>query len=342
MRCVALPAGGTAVVNADDPHAQVWRDAAKRAGAGVVDFALDHPAVVTAGCAAHDQGSMLEIATAAGSARVLLHVPGRHMAANALAAVAAGLAAGLPLPVIAQGLEAFRPVAGRLVASAGIHGSTVIDDSYNANPDSMRAAIDVLASRPGARWLAMGDMGEVGDQGPEFHREIGGYARVAGIERMFACGALAAEAVRAFGAGASHHASAQTVAGEVAAAVADRARMRAAPGAQAGVTVLVKGSRFMRMERVVAALTGASSGGVHSMLLWLSEMLAREIRTFNVFSYITLRAVLAAMTALVISFVVGPRMIRVADRDEDRPGGARRRPADATSSRRERRRWAAR
>ncbi|MHB8494557.1 MAG: UDP-N-acetylmuramoyl-tripeptide--D-alanyl-D-alanine ligase [Casimicrobiaceae bacterium] len=260
---VALRAGGTAVINADDLHAQVWRDAAKRAGAGVVDFALDHPAAVTAGCAGHDQGSLLEIATAAGSARVLLHVPGWHMAANALAAVAAGVAAGLPLLVIAQGLEAFRPVAGRLVVRAGIHGSTVIDDSYNANPDSMRAAIDVLASRPGVRWLAIGDMGEVGGQGPEFHREIGGYARVAGIERMFACGPLAAEAVRAFGAGASHHASAQAVAGEVAAALADGAQIRAAQPARAGVTVLVKGSRFMRMEQVVAALAGASPGGVH-------------------------------------------------------------------------------
>ncbi|HEV2220813.1 MAG TPA: UDP-N-acetylmuramoyl-tripeptide--D-alanyl-D-alanine ligase [Casimicrobiaceae bacterium] len=259
----ALPAGGTAVVNADDPRARIWRDAAKRAGAGVVDFALDHPAAVTATCAAHDPGSVLEIATAAGSARVLLHVPGRHMAANALAAVATGLAAGLPLPVIAQGLEAFRPVAGRLAARAGIHGATVIDDSYNANPDSMRAAIDVLASRPGVRWLAMGDMGEIGGQGPEFHREIGTYARAAGIERMFACGPLAAEAVRAFGAGASHHASAEVVAGEVVAALADRAQMRGTQGARAGITVLVKGSRFMRMEQAVAALTGATPEGVH-------------------------------------------------------------------------------
>ncbi|MGC1818854.1 MAG: cyanophycin synthetase, partial [Casimicrobiaceae bacterium] len=175
----------------------------------------------------------------------------------------AGLAAGLSLPVIAQGLEAFRPVAGRLVASAGIHGSTVIDDSYNANPDSMRAAIDVLAAWPGVRWLAMGDMGEVGGRGPEFHREIGGYARIAGIERMFACGPLAAEAVRAFGTGATHHASAEAVASEVAAAVADRAQSLAQPGARAGITVLVKGSRFMRMEKVVAALTGASSGSAH-------------------------------------------------------------------------------
>src|SRR5512135_976999 len=255
----ALPPGGTAVVNADDPHAQVWREAAQLAGAGVVDFALDHGAAVTARCTAHAEGSLLEIATPAGSARVLLHVPGRHMASNALAAVAAGLAAGLPLPTIARGLEAFRPVAGRLVARAGIGGSTVIDDSYNANPDSMRAAIDVLASRPGTRWLVMGDMGEVGDQGPEFHREIGAYARAAGIERLVACGPLAAETVRAFGAGAELHPSVDAIASGIADEVAEAIAHQVKAGAQAKVTVLVKGSRFMKMEKVVAALTGASS-----------------------------------------------------------------------------------
>ncbi len=267
----ALPAGGTAVVNADDPHAQVWRDAATDVGASVVDFALEGAAAVKARCSAHGDGSLLEIETPAGSARVLLHVPGRHMASNALAAVATGLAAGLPLPAIAEGLEAFRPVAGRLVARAGIGGSTVIDDSYNANPDSMRAAIDVLASRPGTRWLVMGDMGEVGDQGPEFHREIGAYARAAGVDRLIACGPLAAEAVHAFGAGATHHPSSVEVAAGIADAVASEGSKAGAGRvadevggtAQANVTVLVKGSRFMRMEKVVAVLTGAASGGSH-------------------------------------------------------------------------------
>jgi len=259
----ALPAGGTAVVNADDLHAQVWRDAAKLAGANVVDFALECAAAVTARCTSHAEGSLLELATPAGAARALLRVPGRHMAGNALAAVAAGLAAGLPLSAIVQGLEAFRPVAGRLVARAGIGGSTVIDDSYNANPDSMRAAIDVLASRPGTRWLVMGDMGEVGDQGPEFHREIGTYARAAGIERLIACGPLAADTVRAFGEGAEHHPSADAVAAWIGDAVAEAVANQVGGRAQATVTVLVKGSRFMHMERVVAALTGASSGGAH-------------------------------------------------------------------------------
>ena len=130
-------------------------------------------------------------------------------------------------------------------------GATVIDDTYNANPDSVRAAIDVLAARPRPRWLVLGDMGEVGDEGPAFHREIGAYARESGVERMLAAGALAREAARAFGAGAEHFASVDALA------------QRVAADARAGVTVLVKGSRFMRMERVVAALTGQGRGGAH-------------------------------------------------------------------------------
>jgi UDP-N-acetylmuramoyl-tripeptide--D-alanyl-D-alanine ligase len=130
-------------------------------------------------------------------------------------------------------------------------GVTVIDDSYNANPDSVRAAIDVLASRPQPRWLVLGDMGEVGDAGAAFHAEIGAYARASGIERLLAVGGLSRETADAFGAGADHFDAVDALAQHVAA------------DASAGVTVLVKGSRFMRMERVVAALTGGNSGGVH-------------------------------------------------------------------------------
>jgi len=131
-------------------------------------------------------------------------------------------------------------------------GAAVIDDTYNANPDSVEAAIDVLAAAPPPRWLVLGDMGEVGDNGPRFHDEIGAYARAAGVERLFAVGALAAASVAAFGAGGQHFASVEALARHVADAVA------------ADTTVLVKGSRFMRMERVVAALTGApATEGVH-------------------------------------------------------------------------------
>jgi UDP-N-acetylmuramoyl-tripeptide--D-alanyl-D-alanine ligase len=141
-----------------------------------------------------------------------------------------------------RGLETFRPVRGRLASWTTSAGVAIIDDSYNANPDSVRAAIDVLAVRTGPRWLALGDMGEVGDAGPEFHREIGTYARAAGVARLFAAGTLALESVRAFGAGATHFES------------VDELAQRLQADVRTGVTVLVKGSRFMRMERVVAAL----------------------------------------------------------------------------------------
>jgi UDP-N-acetylmuramoyl-tripeptide--D-alanyl-D-alanine ligase len=148
-----------------------------------------------------------------------------------------------------RGLEAFRPVAGRLATARAASGAIVIDDTYNANPDSVRAAIDVLARAGGRRWLVLGDMGEVGAQGPAWHREIGGYARERGVERLDATGELAREAVEAFGAGAHWHPGIDAL---IAAVV---------PGATAGTTLLVKGSRFMRMERVVASLTGAAPGG---------------------------------------------------------------------------------
>jgi UDP-N-acetylmuramoyl-tripeptide--D-alanyl-D-alanine ligase len=133
----------------------------------------------------------------------------------------------------------------------GVHGELVIDDSYNANPDSVRAAIDVIARAHGERWLALGDMGEVGSQGPAFHREIGEYARIAGLDRLYATGPLAVETVHAFGTGARHFGD-----------VEDLARTLASD-ARAGISVLVKGSRFMRMERVVAALVGNAAAGGH-------------------------------------------------------------------------------
>jgi UDP-N-acetylmuramyl pentapeptide synthase len=173
------------------------------------------------------------------------------MARNAAAAAAAALAAGASLPAVEEGLRAFRAVAGRLVALRTARGAAVLDDTYNANPDSMRAAIDVLATLPGERVLAMGDMGEVGREGPAFHREIGAYARERGVARLYATGELAREAVAAFGAGAAHFADADAL------ATAVKAEDRP------GVALLVKGSRFMRMERIVAALSGAAAGGAH-------------------------------------------------------------------------------
>jgi len=247
-----LAAGGTAVLNADDAHVGVWRDAARERAATVVDFGLDHPAAVGGRFVPTAAAGTLELSSAAGGATVRLAAPGRHNAANALAAAAAALAAGVPLAAVVRGLEIFRPVAGRLVTRTAGCGATVIDDTYNANPDSVRAAIEVLAGMAGRKCLVLGDMGEVGAQGPAFHEEIGGYARAQGIDCLLAVGALAAAAVAAFGAGALHFTSVEALA------------RHAADTVDRDTTVLVKGSRFMRMERVVAALAGqAADGGLH-------------------------------------------------------------------------------
>jgi len=245
----ALAPGAIAVLNADDPHVAAWREAARARAAAVVDFGLDHAAAVAGRFASAAGIGTLQVSTSAGMARLKLAAPGRHNAANALAAAAATLAAGVELDAVVRGLEAFRPVAGRLVTRAARNGAVVIDDTYNANPDSVRAAIAVLAGMPGPKCLALGDMGEVGAQGAAFHEEIGDYARRQGIDRLLAVGVLAAATVAAFGPGALHFSSVESLA-QHAEATIDR-----------GTTVLVKGSRFMRMERVVAALTGDTPGG---------------------------------------------------------------------------------
>ncbi len=246
----ALGTGGCAVLNADDPFVDVWRGAAP-AHSTIMDFALQHRAAVMGEHAIADGALTLRLHTPAGDATVRLQVAGVHNASNALAAAAAGLAAGVGLDAVVRGLEAFRPVPGRLVAMQATSGAAVIDDSYNANPDSVRAAIAVLAGAPAPRWLVLGDMGEVGSQGPAYHREAGLAARDAGIERLLTAGTLAAEAAAAFGAGAEHFASVD--------ALAEHVAREAGPG----VTVLVKGSRFMRMERVVTSLCGTSPAGAH-------------------------------------------------------------------------------
>src|SRR6185436_5517952 len=128
-----------------------------------------------------------------------LRVAGRHNAMNALAAAAAATAAGIPIATIARGLRAFVPVAGRLVKNVLPNGAIVLDDTYNANPDSVRAAIDVLAAIGGRRVLVLGRMGEVGEQGPAFHREVGGYARERGIHALATLGPEAREAAAGYG-----------------------------------------------------------------------------------------------------------------------------------------------
>lgn len=245
-----LDEGGTAVLNADDAHVDVWRRAVPR-GARVVTFGLQRDADVSADARASENGIALRLRAGADAAEVQLAVAGAHNAANAVGAAAAALAAGARFVSVVAGLQAFRAVPGRLVPMQATSGAAVIDDTYNANPDSVRAAIAVLAARPAPRWLVLGDMGEVGVQGPAYHREAGEAARAAGIERLLTAGTLAVEAASAFGAGAEHFASVEALAEHVAVT------------ARVGTTVLVKGSRFMRMERVVARLCGSRNEGGH-------------------------------------------------------------------------------
>jgi len=238
----ALPADGVAVVNADDPRADFFRGAA--GGRRVVQFGLEARAEVGGGYTLNGLSSEIALRLPAGETRATLAIPGVHNVRNALAAAACAVAAGIPPVAIGAGLSAFRPASGRLQVKTAAGGATVIDDSYNANPDSVRAAIDVLAACNGTSTLVLGDMGEVGEQGADFHLEVGRYAAARGVGALYALGELTAHSVAGFGEGARHFASLDDLLGA--------ARERAATGA----TLLVKGSRFMGMERVVAALTG--------------------------------------------------------------------------------------
>jgi UDP-N-acetylmuramoyl-tripeptide--D-alanyl-D-alanine ligase len=252
----ALPHDGVAAINADDDYAAFWREVVGRRNAegasiAIRDFGLRAPAAVSARCRTETWGSAVDVETPAGAARFDLRVPGRHNVGNALAAVAGAMAAGAGLAAVQGALSSFRSVAGRLEAKVALGGAAIIDDTYNANPDSARAAIAVLGRAAGSRWLALGDMGEVGDHGPAFHRELGEYARAAGVDRVFATGELAVHAVAAFGPGGEHFDSIEALISAL------RAELAVA-GAE--LTLLVKGSRFMRMERVVEALTGTAGG----------------------------------------------------------------------------------
>jgi UDP-N-acetylmuramoyl-tripeptide--D-alanyl-D-alanine ligase len=237
----ALPEDGVAVINADDAHAAYFRSRAGKRPS--VEFGLGGGAV-TGGYRLERLSSEISLRTPAGEADTTLAIPGLHNVRNALAAAACAFAAGIEAKTIAQGLRTFRPYAGRLQVKQGAGGATVIDDSYNANPDSVRAAIDVLASCPAPTALVLGDMGEVGEHGREFHREVGAYARAKGVSQLLALGEATREAVDAFGDGAQHFAGVQDLVSKIEAK-----------------TILVKGSRFMKMERVVAALTGTTEGG---------------------------------------------------------------------------------
>jgi UDP-N-acetylmuramoyl-tripeptide--D-alanyl-D-alanine ligase len=249
----ALPPSGTAVYPADDAFASLWRTmAGPRAQ---LTFALDDAGVAAdviaeAAWVGEGEGARwaLTLHTPAGTTTATLPMAGRHNAKNAAAATACALAVGAPLDAVARGLAAFEPVRGRSQRrTLRLDGRvvTLIDDSYNANPDSARAAVDALVDLPAPRWLVLGEMGEVGEQGPRFHAEVGAYARERGVDALWTAGAQCAHAAQAFGAGARHFDRVD----ELLAALAR------GPSA---ATIVVKGSRFMRMERVVQALVQAA------------------------------------------------------------------------------------
>ena len=232
-----LPDNGIAVLNAEDAMAPVFRE---KAGARKrIEFGLAK-GDINGRYAQKGLESEIVVKTPAGEARATLSIPGRHNVMNALAAAACAHAAGISPAAIGAGLSEFRPYTGRLQVKKTTGGATLIDDTYNANPDSVRAAIDVLASCPGPTALVLGDMGEVGEQGPAYHAEVGRYAKEKGIDLLFTFGSLSR------GAGGRHFEDLNDMTTSL----------------KDVKTVLVKGSRFMKMERVVELLTG-EKGGAH-------------------------------------------------------------------------------
>jgi UDP-N-acetylmuramoyl-tripeptide--D-alanyl-D-alanine ligase len=240
----ALPHDGAVILNADDRYAPRWRTLA--AGRRIVTFGLEH-----ADYAAREVRSSLEqgaprlefeLVAPAGTIGVELALAGIHNLRNALGAAAAAQAAGASLDEVAAGLAAVRPVKGRLEFRPAVNGAVLVDDSYNANPGSLKAGLDAFRSFAGARWLVLGDMMELGSAADDLHREIGAYARESGVERLLAVGSRAKRAADAFGPGAAWFESVEDLITEA------RRSLRA------DVAVLVKGSRANRLERVTQAL----------------------------------------------------------------------------------------
>ncbi|MDP1708587.1 MAG: UDP-N-acetylmuramoyl-tripeptide--D-alanyl-D-alanine ligase [Gammaproteobacteria bacterium] len=236
---------GIAVINADDVYAPLWRGLA--GSRRCLSFGLSQPADVSAQWEAHADGSLIQLVTPAGQLALRLKLPGKHNVMNALAATAAALAVEAPLTDIQHGLEGMRAVAGRLQLRTGYNGVRIIDDSYNANPASLNAGITVLAAQPGAKWLVLGDMAELGPDAAQAHHAVGRAAHAAGINRLYCVGELSREASKSFGHGAHHFATQ--------AELVDAIRLAIAGNHADDITLLVKGSHSAEMERVVAALT---------------------------------------------------------------------------------------
>ncbi len=251
-----LDADAVGIVNADDAYAAYWRGIARcgrlssfgvhaLGGSAAPDFTARG---VESRIERGEFVTRFTIVCPAGERPVSLRAGGQHNVANALCAAAAASAAGASLDAIATGLGDFRPVAGRLQLKAGLRGSWIIDDSYNANPSSVRAGLEVLRHVHGPAWLVLGDMAELGAHAADSHAHLGAYARECGVKRLFAIGPLSSRAAETFGLGAEWFADADALIRRVQSEVA------------AGITVLVKGSRVNRLERVVAALAAGGSG----------------------------------------------------------------------------------
>ena len=235
-----LASDGTAVINSDDTFADYWKSL--NANRKIITFALSAQADVTASYEEAAGVSKVMLTTPAGSIHFKLNVLGKHNISNALAASACAHALGISNVDIAHGLESFAAVKGRLQRKAGFNGASLIDDTYNANPDSMKAAIDVLASQHGKNIFVMGDMAELGVDAAQMHVDIGLYAKQKGIPLLLTFGELSQQASQVFGANAQHFTSLETLV------------LRLKNSMQVNTTVLVKGSRFMQMERVVVAI----------------------------------------------------------------------------------------
>lgn len=237
-----LTAAGTAVINVDDPFAEFWRGLnrdRRRVGFGISPAADVRAEALNLGS---ETGTRFQLVMAGGSADVTLPLLGRHNVMNALAAAAVAGILGFSPETIARGLGELQPVAGRLTLFKGQDGSVLLDDSYNANPASLNAALEVLIAQPARPWLVLGDMGELGEQAVALHATAGEQARAQGVERLYAVGELSRNAVAAFGAGGWHF--------DQPGALIERLKSDLSNG----VAVLIKGSRAARMEQVVEAL----------------------------------------------------------------------------------------
>lgn len=235
-----LADNGIAVINADDTFADYWR--ALNTSRNVITFALQHAADVTATFSENEKSSLIKLTTPSGSVSFQLPILGVHNVYNALAASATAVALGIENPFIAQGLANFGGVHGRLEYKQGLNDAMLIDDTYNANPDSMKAAIHVLAHLNTTRIFVMGDMGELGEDAVAMHAAVGAYAREHHVHHFITLGENSQHASKAFGSAAQHFTEVELLAKHV------KTLMKH------GVTVLVKGSRFMKMERVVKLL----------------------------------------------------------------------------------------